>query len=58
MKFRIVGTILLKGSGQRKFSKQLEAESERMAKEKTFSFFANVYRMARNKIKITEITKV
>jgi len=56
MKYRIIGKIMLKI--EKKFSKQMEADTERMARQKIYSFFGNVYRLPRRKITIEEITKM
>ena len=56
MKYRITGKIILKM--EKKFSKQMEADTERMARQKIYSFFGNVYRLPRRKIAIEKIEKM
>lgn len=56
MKFRILGKIKIKRE-ERNFSKIIEAESEKIAIHKLYSFFGNVYRLPRNKIIIENIKK-
>lgn len=55
MRYRVSGRIRLKG--ERTFSKQVEAESERMAREKLYAFFGNVYGIRRRDMTIEEIKK-
>ena len=56
MRYRINGKIKLKT--EKSFSKQMEAESERMAIHKIYSFFGNVYRLPRRKITIEGVNKM
>ena len=56
MKYRITGKITLKEV--KKFSRQVEAKSEKLAKQKIYSFFGNVYRIPRRKIAIEEINEL
>lgn len=53
MKFRIKGVLKLKE--ERKFSKIVEADSDKMATHKLYSFFGNVYRLPRRKIVVEEV---
>jgi ribosomal protein L20A (L18A) len=55
--FTVSGKIML-GSGERTFSKQVEAESENMAKHKTYALFGSANGVKRNKIKIDKVEKV
>jgi len=56
MKYRITGKLTHKNG--KKFSRQMEADSENMAKHKIYSFFGNVYRIPRKKITIESIKKI
>ena len=56
MKYRITGKIIMET--EKKFSKQMEADNERMARHKIYSFFGNVYRLPRRKVVIEELTKM
>ena len=56
MKYRITGKIMAKE--EKKFSRQVEASSEKMAKHQIFSFFGNVYRLPRRKITIEAVKKL
>ena len=51
MKFEIVGTTLEKGKEQR-FTKFLEAENEKMAREKLFSLMGSKHKIKRRHITI------
>lgn len=53
-KFVVSGTLIIKRT-QNKFVRIVEAASERLAKEKIFSFFGHVYRIPRTRIKIEEV---
>jgi ribosomal protein L20A (L18A) len=57
MKFRVKGTIETK-EGTKKFSREIDAESSKLARHKLFSFFGNVYRLTRRKIQIIDVSKI
>jgi len=57
MKFRIEGEIKI-GSEQRKFTKEIEAQSENHAKELVYSLFGSQSGIKRVNVKIAEIKKV
>jgi ribosomal protein L20A (L18A) len=54
--FNVVGKIML-GNEERKFSKQVEAQSEDDAKHKTYALFGSLNGVKRNKIKIDKVEK-
>ena len=56
MKYRVTGKIMNKA--EKKFSKQIEANSESLVKQKIYSFFGNVYGLPRNKITIDTVSKL
>ena len=53
MKYKIEGILKLKT--EKKFSRQMEAINENMARNKIYSFFCNVYRIPRKRIVIEKI---
>ncbi len=53
MKYKIEGILKLKT--EKKFSRQMEAINENMARNKIYSFFGNVYRIPRKRIVIEKI---
>ncbi len=57
MKFRISGEIKI-GSEQRKFTKEVEAQTENHAKELVYSLFGSHSGIKRTNVKMTEIKKV
>lgn len=57
MKFKISGTMRL-GRETRKFSKELEAETERYAVEKTYMMLGAANGIPRSKIKVENVEKV
>ena len=57
MKFRINGEVKI-GSENRKFSREVDAKSERHAKELVYSLFGSQGGVKRVNVKIAEITKV
>lgn len=57
MKFRISGTMKM-GRETRKFSKELEAETEGFAVEKTYMMIGAANGIPRSKIKVENIEKV
>lgn len=56
MMYRVSGIIQL--DGERKFSKQVDAASETLAKEKMYVFFGNVYGLKRRRIRIERIERI
>lgn len=54
--FNVSGKITL-GKVERVFSKQVEAESESMAKHKTYALFGSVSGLKRNMVKIDKVEK-
>jgi ribosomal protein L20A (L18A) len=56
MLFNISGKIEL-NSGERTFTKQVEAKSELDAKHKTYALFGSTNGLKRNKIKIEKVEK-
>jgi len=56
MKYRVTGKIMNKI--EKKFSKQIEANSEKLAKQKIYSFFGNAYGLPRNKVTIEVVSKL
>ncbi|MEM2974057.1 MAG: 50S ribosomal protein L18Ae [Candidatus Micrarchaeia archaeon] len=56
MKYRVAGKLILKKD--KKFTRQIEASSENMARHKIYSFFGNVYRIPRRKIIIESVEEI
>ena len=54
MKFSVSGLITLKG-GEKKFNKQIEAESNAAAVEKTYALFGSNNRVKRTMVKIEKV---
>ncbi|MBD3397866.1 50S ribosomal protein L18a [Candidatus Micrarchaeota archaeon] len=57
MKFKVSGEIKV-GPETRQFSKEIEAESEAHAREKTYALFGAQNGLKRVNVKIAEISKV
>ncbi len=57
MKFRISGTVRL-GSETRKFTKEVEAETENSALEKAYSLLGSNNGVQRSKVKVDSVEKV
>lgn len=57
MKFNVSGIIDVP-NGRRKFSREVEAKSEKHAKEIVYSFFGSSTGLIRNKVKIESVAKV
>ena len=53
MKFKVKGRLRMKEP--KPFSWATEAPTENMAREKTYSFFGNTYRLPRNKVIIESV---
>ncbi len=57
MKFTVSGTVAIP-NGSRKFTKEVEAQSENHAKEKVYSLFGSTNGVNRKKVKIETVAKV
>ncbi len=57
MKFTVSGTVDIP-NGTRKFSKEVEAKSERHAKDVVYSLFGSSNGVKRNKVRIESVSKV
>ncbi len=57
MKFTVNGTVEIP-NGKRAFSKEVEAKSEKHAKEMVYSLFGSQNGLNRNKIRIVGVVKV
>lgn len=56
MIYNVSGKIIL-GNGERPFSKQVEAESESMAKHKAYALLGSNNGLKRNMVKIDKVEK-
>ncbi len=57
MKFTVNGTVDIP-NGKRKFSKEVEAKSEKHAKDVTYALIGSVNGVNRKKVKIESVAKV
>lgn len=57
MKFSVSGIVEIP-NGKRNFTREVEAKSERHAKEKVFAEFGSANGVNRNKVKIESVSKV
>lgn len=57
MKFNVSGTVNIEGT-QRTFVKEIEAESENHAKNKTFALFGSNNGLKKSHVKINEVKKI
>lgn len=57
MKFNVSGIVEIP-NGKRKFSKEVDAESEKHAKELVYSIFGSQNGINRKKVKIESVSKV
>lgn len=57
MKFSVSGVLEIP-NGKRKFSREVEAKSERHAKELVYSDFGSKNGVNRNRVKIEKVSKV